>query len=195
MSGMTFHEVMTGQLAKGVTDPRKGYRTRGSSGIALRARVDIDDIAAFLADPEHHGSLIAAFEIPRWGAQHASSKGDFNLFSPAGDRASLMIYEAPILLDGVEHWLRGVKRVEVAGLWRMWPATTTLLVEVRTGKDGSGAVVASGVLRLNFSGLVASIASMRGAGGIWPFRHFAVVRYLTFFARALVSTYILRRRP
>ncbi|NMN98153.1 hypothetical protein [Antrihabitans stalactiti] len=195
MSGMTFHEVMTGQLAKGVTDPRKGYRTRGSSGIALRARIDIDDIAAFLTDTHHRGNLNAAFEIPRWGAQHATSKGDFNLFSPAGDRASLMIYEAPILLDGVEHWLRGVKRVEIAGPWRMWPATTTLLVEVRTAKGGAGVVVASGILRLNVLGLVASIATMRGTGVVWPLRHFAVVRYLTFFAWALVCTYILRRRP
>jgi hypothetical protein len=215
MSGLTFREVMTGQLSLREPDPRKGYRKPGSVGIAFRARVEIADIAAFLADPQHPGVLITNVEVPRWGAQLPDATGRFALFAPVAaqpgcesfrspgtpkrltaddrSRGTQMIYETPVLINGEPHRLCGVKELRIAGPWRLWPATTTLFVEVRQGADGVGAVVGSGILRLSLSGFVAMLATMRGTGG--PLRQVAVVRFMVFFVRGLVATYLLRRLP
>ena len=195
MRGLTFHEVMTGQLSLRAPDPRKGYRQPGSVGIAFRAKIEIANIETFLTDPQHRGALTSNVEVPRWGAQSTDSEGLFGLFVPAEPSMTHMIYQSPIMINGLPHRLCGVKELRVAGPWRLWPATTTLLVEVRQGADGAGAPVGSGILRLSLTGFVSMIATMRGTGGRWPLRHMAVVQFMIFFVRGLVATYLLGRRP
>ncbi len=194
MTGVEFREVMTGQVTFGAVDPWAGYRASASAGVILEARVTIDNITEFIADPHHPGVLTVDFVAPRWGEQIAGGTGQFGLFVPSDqDRTRHMVYELPVVIDGRRYWLRGVKHVTVSGIWRMWSATTTLLATVHAGADNTGPVVGAGVLRLDLPGLLSMLGTMSGANGRWPSRVWAVTRFLAFFAGGLFSTYVLRR--
>lgn len=196
MSGVTFREVMTGQLTLGTADPRAGYQNPNSVGFVVDATIDIPDLTAFLDDPNHRGGLFADVEVPRWGEQFGSRVGGaFGLFTPTEHaRTTHMVYELPVTIDGRPHWIVGVKQIRVEAIWRLWPATTTLYTTVHEGRDSSGAVVGAGIVRLNLSGVLAMLATMRGTRARWPVRGWNVLRFLTFFTTGLVSTYLLRRR-
>lgn len=195
MTGVAFDEVMAGQVTMGEKDPWTGYLGEGTVGMVLRATVEIDDIAAFVDDPDHAARLRTTVDAPRLGERFSSHAGLFGLFVPTDEaRTTQMVYEWPVLIDGREHWVRGAKDVTVAAPWRMWPATTTLLTTVHDGSDSSGPVVAAGILRLGVPELLSMIGTMRGVG-VGPLRRsWAVLRFLSFFCGGLVSTYVLRRR-
>ncbi|KAA0017062.1 hypothetical protein [Antrihabitans cavernicola] len=184
-AGLRFREVMTGQVTMGEKDPWVGYRSPASAAVTFTARITIEDIGTFLADPDHAAALSADLDVPRLGGRIASRGGVFGVFTPTDDaRTTHIRYELPITIDDRPHWLHGVKVVTVAAPWRLWPATTTLLTFIHEGVDDSGAIVGAGVLKMGAGKLIRSVTTLRGA----------VAQYLSFFAGGLISTYLLRRR-
>lgn len=198
-AGVRFDEVMTGRLALGETDPRAGYRSPGAVGVVLRCRIRIADVDAFLDDPAHGAELLGDVDIPVLGGRFESEAGRFGLFVPSGSaRLTHMVYESRVVIDGRPHWFHGHKEIRVAGPWRLWPATTTLLVTLHDGageSEDAGPVVGAGVLRLRPTDFLSLLGSLRATGGATARRRWAARgRFTVFFAGGLVSTYLLRRR-
>jgi hypothetical protein len=193
--GVRFREEMAGQLTTGETDPIAGYRGRGTGAITMYAAIEIADVPAFIADPGHNAELTAEIDIPRLGGRFTSGVGHFGLFVPTEDaRVTNMVYELPVVIDGEDHLLRGVKPIRVAAPWRLWPATTTLLTTLHQGDSAEGKVVAAGALRLGMKELVAMVRTMEGTADWAVERWWRVAQFLGFFTGGLVSTYLLRRR-
>lgn len=160
VTGLRFDETMSGPVAIG--DGRE---------LTVRLRVEIDDMARFLDDPQHRGRVVA----------NAEDAGTVAVFAPTVDpRVYVIRYDVPVDVADRRYRLVGVKRCATAGLRQLWPATTTLHT---TLYDESGAVAATGVLRIGLGRLLRSVLSMRGA----------VCSYLRFFTGELVATYLWRR--
>jgi hypothetical protein len=193
--GVTFREVMSGQLTVGQSDPRAGYKQAGSSAVTMRATITIADVSAFVRDPGHCAQLCAELDLPRITGRVQSSAGHFGLFVPTSDaRTTLMRYELRFEIGGKPHLLRGVKNCTAAPLWRLWRATTTLNTTLHDLSDSDERIVAAGIMRLGPVGLLAMLKTMHGIGTRPWVRIRSTAQFLGFFIGGLVSTYLLQRR-
>jgi hypothetical protein len=193
--GVTFREVMKGQLKLGETDPSTGYRGAGTAAITMTATVTIDDVRAFVRDPVHTAVLCADLDLPKIAGPTQSAAGRFGLFVPTADaRTTQMRYELPLQVDGKPHLLRGIKTITPAGPWLLWRATTTLHATLHDVTDSDEQIVAAGILRLGPFGLLAMMRTMHGTGARPWVRTRSVAQFLGFFVGGLVSTYLLHRR-
>ena len=196
-TGIAFRETMSGDFALGATDPTTGAAQGKTAGtqLALHASIDIDDIDAFLADPQHRSGLSGHIDFPPLGMNIPASHGVFALFMP-GDEAGLrwMVYELGFQHEGKDYYLAGKKEVRVASPFSMWPATTTLYSKLHEGRDASGPVVGAGVLSLGVSALMSLASTFHASNAPTMGKNLgAVGKFVGFFTKSLVSTYIMRR--
>lgn len=195
--GVQFRETMTGRLTFGETDPKKGFASPAAMPAALHATIDIDDIRAFILDPDHIGVIAGHLELHRRGGWLPATRGVIGLFTPARDdpRLSYMIYAIGVMIDGRRYWFNGRKHVRIGGPWKLWGATTTLYVTLHEGEDESGPIVAAGILSLGVPALLRLVGAFRTVGCEGLRRKLgAVFAFFGFFARQLVRHYIIRRR-
>jgi len=165
--GLRFDETMTGAVMRGETDYREGEMKGRMAGeiLAMHATVTIDDMQAFIADPEHVGHLQGTIDYPPFGTAIPCDTGRFNLFSPTDDpRLKLMIYELGFSHQGKDYYLAGRKEVRDDPGFDLWIDTTTLFTRLHAGRDNQGAVVAAGVLSLGMGDLTRLVASMQILG-------------------------------
>lgn len=197
--GLRFGEVMTGMITMGSTDPVEGYHNEAAVGFRLDATVTLSNLPAFLKDPNHQGRWHAAGSIPVLGGKvQSTGDGDFALFRRAilaekGVRE--MAYDSTILVGGQLYLMRGRKYIEPSPPWRVWPATTTLYVELFPVSGGTGQPIAAGMLRLTLWAFIRQLLSMRITGDFGIFdrcRH--RLSFYRFFVSSLVNTYIKGRR-
>jgi hypothetical protein len=198
--GLRFREVMTGMIAKGVTQPSDGYADPAAVAMTLRASVTIDNLVSFLRDPNHRGTWEADGDIPVWhGRITPATAGDFRLFRRTfGDNRKAvrqMVYDTEIMIGGQKYFLQGRKVIEPAPWWRVWPATTTLYVKIFEAGDSPAEPVAAGILRLSPVEFIRQLTTMRIIG---KFGFADKLRYLgmfmRFFTGSLVRTYVFWRR-
>lgn len=194
--GVGFRETMAGAFQLGVSDP---CAAAGSgTPLAMYATIHIEDIAAFVADPEHKAGLTGHVDFQPWGRAIPSQSGVFGLFSPSDDPAlTYMVYELGLRHKGQDYYLAGKKHVRLGPPWRLWGETTTLYTQLHRGTAASGEVVGAGVLRLGVPDLLRLLRTVHatnastaggGAGAVW--------RFFKFFLSELVRTYLLRKpRP
>ena len=71
------------------------------------------------------------------------------------------MYELGFDLDGKSYYLAGHKEVQDDPGFDLWRDTTTLYARLHEGRDASGPIVGSGVLRLSPSELMRLMASLR----------------------------------
>jgi hypothetical protein len=197
--GLHFSEVMTGMITMGCTDPVKGYRDDAAIAMQLHAAVTIPNLPAFLKDPNHQGRWRASGSIPvLGGAISGGDDGDFGLFRRAiraekGVRE--LVYDTEISVGGPKYKMRGRKFVEPSPPWRVWPATTTLYVQLFPVSGETDKPIAAGVLRLSLWAFIRQLLWMRVTGDFWlidKFRHLSL--FYRFFVSSLVNTYIKGRR-
>jgi hypothetical protein len=197
--GLRFGEVMTGMITMGSMDPVEGYHNEAAIGFRLDATVTVPNLPAFLKDPNHKGRWHAAGSIPVLGGQvESTGDGDFALFRRAiraekGVRE--MVYDSAISVGGQMYRMRGRKYIEPSPPWRVWPATTTLYVQLFPLRGGTGEPIGAGVLRLTLSAFIRQLLSMRVTGDFGFFdrcRH--RLSFYRFFVTAPVNTYIKGRR-
>jgi hypothetical protein len=197
--GLCFGEVMTGMITIGSTEPVEGYHNEAAIGFRLDATVTVPNLPAFLKDPNHKGRWHAAGSIPVLGGRvESTGDGDFALFRRAilaekGVRE--MVYDSAISVGGQMYLMRGRKYIEPSPPWRVWPATTTLYVQLFPLRGATGRPVGAGVLRLTLSAFIRQLLSMRVTGDFGLFdrcRH--RLAFYRFFVTSLVNTYLKGRR-
>jgi hypothetical protein len=124
--------------------------------------------------------------------------GDFGLFRRAirnGKGVRELVYDTRFSIDGQQYRMRGRKYVEPSLPWRLWPATTTLHVQLFPLSGGMGEPVAAGVLRITLWGFVRQLLSMKVLGDFGLFDRFIQkLSFYRFFVKSLVNTYIKGRR-
>ncbi len=197
--GLRFSEVMTGMITMGITDPVDGYKNDAAIAMRLHATVTLPNLPAFIKDPNHKGQWLAAGSIPVLGGDVIDmGDGDFGLFRRAiraGNGVRELVYDTTISVGGQQYKMRGRKYVEPSPPWRVWPATTTLYVQLFRAGDEPGEPAAAGVLRLTLWAFLRQLLSMEVIGDFSVFdRWLHKLSFYRFFVRSLVNTYIKGRR-
>jgi cholesterol oxidase len=177
MPGLSFNEVMSGSVAGAIT---------------LRAAIAVDDIDAFLADPNHRGDLTAVIDWLPFGTGMTGA-GVFELFKPTADpKLKLMVYACRFEHQGSSYYFDGAKRVRSHSIFHLWSDTTTLYTNIHVGADASGEIVASGALTLGLPQLAKMILTFKthpaGSSGFKTLMAFG-----GFFLAQLWDSYV--RRP
>lgn len=195
-SGVTFRETMAGPFRLGLVDPKAV--PDGAPELAMHAVVEIDDIEAFRADPQHKARLSGTIDYPPLGTGLVAPSGVFGLFSPSHDpKLAYMVYELAFEHAGKPHYLAGKKHVLVGAPWKLWGETTTLYTTLHEGRDASGRVIGAGTLSLGVGALLRLLTTVGGtpaapARSLWQ-RIGAIASFFTFFSGELVRTYVLQR--
>lgn len=197
--GLRFSEVMSGMITLGVTDPVAGYNNDAAIAMRLHAVVTLPNLPAFIKDPTHKGQWSAAGSIPVLGGDiTAVGDGDFGLFRRAiraGKGVRELVYDTVIVVGDQHFTVRGRKYVEPAPPWRLWPATTTLYVQLFAASGESGDPVAAGVLRLTLGSFLRQLTTMRVIGDFGLLdRCIQKMSFYRFFVSSLANTYLKGRR-
>jgi len=187
-AGLSFRETMAGGFTLGVTDPQDPRAGASAAApLAMHATIHIDDIAAFVADPQHRAELTGHIDFAPFGSALPAESGVFGLFAPSADPAlTYMVYELGFRHAGKSYYLAGKKHVRIGAPWRLWRETTTLYTTLHEGTDANGPVVGAGMLRLLATvHATNALTAKRAAGAVW--------RFFRFFTTELLRTYVLRR--
>jgi hypothetical protein len=197
--GISFHETMQGGFDLGPTDPAAGERQgqRAGSRMAMHAAIAIDDLAAFIADPNHLGALRGTLDLTPFGDGIPATKGVFNLFNPTSDpKLKLMVYELGFEHAGQSFYLAGRKEVREDPITDLWKATTTLYSQLHEGADKNGPVVGAGILSLGITDLLALVKTVKVTGTTSPAEKAeALGRFGSFFLGELWDTYVKHVLP
>lgn len=184
-AGITFQESMHGGFALGAQTPAEG--AAAGTRLGLHTSVDIDDLARFVADPQHPGALSGTVDFQPIGLGIPAPTGVFQLFSPGpGTEDRRMVYELAFEADGKPYYLAGEKRVHNDPGLDLWSDTTTLYTRLHAGHDRDGPVAGAGILKLGVPQLLALLASLRPTGDGDPA---TVVAFGRFFFGELWDLY------
>jgi|SRR6478609_4563009 hypothetical protein len=197
--GLRFSEVMTGMITMGIKDPVEGYQNDAAIAMQLHATVTLPNLPGFIKDPNHTGEWRASGSIPVLGGDLIGrGNGEFGLFRRAirnGKGVREMVYDTEFSVDGKRYKMRGRKIVEPSPPWRVWPATTTLYIQLFASGAGTGEPVAAGALRITLRGFIRQLLTMRVIGDFgWFDRCSQKLAFYRFFVTSLVNTYIKGRR-
>jgi predicted acylesterase/phospholipase RssA len=195
--GISFRETMSGAFALGETDPQAGAAKGVADGtrLSMHASIAIQDIHAFVADPQHRGGINGHIDFPAFGENIPAYGGVFQLFSPSGEaKLKWMVYELAFKHQGKPYYLAGKKNVRAESIFRMWADTTTLFTQLHAGVDSSGPVVGAGVLTLGVGDLIKLMSTFHATGtDSSSARLRAVASFVGFFLKELWRSYILKR--
>lgn len=183
--GIEFKETMSGPFALGVEDPEAGARQGRRDGVvlAIHNRIAIDDVAAFIDDPEHSATLDATLDLAPFGRRIPTDTGVFQLFVPQDPDTRLMIYRFGFRHGGESYYFHGTKFMHIgASPARVWRESTHLYSTLHRGDDRSAPVIGAGVLSIGPGRVLAMAGSMRVRGARSPIEH---ARTLAQFNRFL----------
>ncbi len=133
-----FSEVMSGFVSAEAATFEDGHRDgeRAGNRLALHVTVRIPDLAAFLAEPEHAGTLAGHVDCELLGGTCPVESGIFRLLPDTADRnRKVMYYEVVCTTpDGHAFTFVGNKQVQHRAPFDLWHDTTTLYVNVYRGR-------------------------------------------------------------
>jgi cholesterol oxidase len=129
--------------------------------------VTVDDVPAFLADPDHEARVDGWLDLPAHGGRRPLLDGRLALFpvdDPGTGTDRTMEYRLG-LTDGAgrELVLLGRKRLTAGAPSGLWRETTTLPFRLSPPDDGHG-TAATGTLRLRPLDFARQLASFRASG-------------------------------
>ncbi|MCY3857599.1 MAG: patatin-like phospholipase family protein [Gammaproteobacteria bacterium] len=192
--GVSFREKMKGFIFYREMDSRFSTNSEVAIPIILNATINIRDLQQFCEHSDHRGEMVAHLECPRLGGLLPATKTDFQLFSPTHDANVVeMVYESGFWHEGQHYFFSGRKSLTKSTPFRLWRDTTTLFVNLHKGNDRSDPVIATGVLKLSFVGLLSLLATLhcRDARGI-RLRVSALLKFGLFFISNLWMQYGIR---
>ncbi len=189
-TSLSFEEEMAGFVVLGATDPLSVDGAQGAR-LSFQLTIRVDDVDAFLAEPEHLARADGWVEAACCGGRRPVERGWFNLFTPGGSPGDrVMRYQLWFTDgDGQPRTLSGWKDVRDGPVTRMWPDTSTLYTRLLRGHvppDGDGVVDAAGTLHIQPMDLAATLGSFRADG---PRPVAALARFGTFFVGQLWDVY------
>jgi len=192
-TGITFRETMAGGFALGTGDPETGAKSKDQ--LAMHATIQIHDIDAFIADPQHKAQLGGSIDFAPLGLGLQADRGVFGLFSPSGDPAlTYMVYELGFALAGKRWYLAGKKHVKLGSPLRLWGETTTLFTTLHQGADASAPVAGAGVLSLGVVDLLKLLGTLEATDSdSFLESASAKAKFFGFFSQELTRTYVLRQ--
>ncbi|MDY7231815.1 patatin-like phospholipase family protein [Hyalangium rubrum] len=187
---LTFRETMSGPLALGEQDPLSGAGKGRHTPFTFHATISVDDMEAFIRDPEHAARLVAHISYPPLGDFLPVKRGSFNLFKAGDDpNTRLMTYGMAFEHQGREYYLSGTKTIRDEKGPDLWHDTTRLYCRLHEGTDERGPVVGAGILKLGMGDLLKLVSSMRssreGTEGLK-----AVAQFGQFFLGTLWDVYM-----
>jgi cholesterol oxidase len=170
---LSFTEEMRGEVT--------GPEAKGP--ISFRLTIVVEDMASFLADPEHEAAAFGAVRCEALGGDRPVVDGRFKLMTCAPGGQKRMRYMLPFAgHDGEPLLLAGVKYL-VPG-HDLWTDTTTLYTRILGAGEGAlRQVVASGVMRLGSADLMKQLGTFRSG------RTAALLDFGQFFTGALWEVY------
>jgi cholesterol oxidase len=196
--GLAFRETMSGWFALDATDPAAGARDGRARRTALRMRANIriPNLAAFVNDRGHLGTISGSIDFPPLGRDLVAPQGEFRLFAPpaGGDAGKRMVYVLEFTHQGEPHRLAGEKVVNGGRPLLMWPETTTLYTRLERGSGARKKVVGAGVLHISVGGMLSMLFTLRATGPTAAARFAALVRFGGFFGAELWDSYVAPRR-
>jgi predicted acylesterase/phospholipase RssA len=200
---LAFDEVMWGWISPGrTTEWKEAFESGEQAGRALRVEltIAIDDLARFVAEPEHQASARGWVECAHLGGRFAVQEGRFNLFvdlggDPARRRMLYRLFFAGP--DGMPLTLAGEKVIRDDPGFDLWADTTTLYTRVFRGHvepDGEpGAeVVATGILLVHLTDFLHQLTTFRARGASGREEARALVEFGRFFLGRLWDVYLRR---
>lgn len=189
LPSLAFRETMSGAFSLGETEPTAGAGKGRSTPFTFHATISVDDMEAFIQNPEHAARLVAHISFPPFGKDIPTKRGSFNLFKASDDpKARLMTYGMAFEHQGREYYLAGTKTIRDDRGADLWHDTTRLYCRLHEGGDERGAVVGAGVLKLTLGELIKLVSSMRSSLEGSEGRQ-AVLRFGQFFLGTLWDVY------
>ena len=192
-AGVTFTERMAGEIAVGAA-LRLPF--------AITATIQVADIARFVADPQHTGSIVGTVSSSALSPLPLDiSDGVFNLLTADPDNPRTRRFEYVMRLnarDGRTYAFHGQKIVHIdhAGA-DLFADTTTLYIRA-VELSGNSAVSApyEGVLTIAAADFLRQLRTIRGVGGRTPTERVeAVAAFARLFAGALGDVYATSIMP
>jgi hypothetical protein len=162
MSGLTFHETMSGLVALAETDPEAGAASPAAAELAIHCEITIDASTASLDDPEHRARWPEPSTTRRSVAGSLSPTASSTYSRPGSGK--IMEYRLGFDHGGTAYYLVGKKHVHDVPA-STWKDTTTLFTVVREGSDEAARSSGAGVLSLGVEALARMMSTMRPHGG------------------------------
>jgi cholesterol oxidase len=190
--GFSFREMMSGGFAMGETDTAMGAQKGKATVLTMHGAITIDDLDAFIADPNHLGVLDVTMDWTPFGKGLPAPGGVFNLFSPSGNpQLKLMVYEWGVEHNGEQYYFAGHKNVQVHPIIDLWKDTTTLYTQLHKGVDKTGPVVGAGIISLGAVELMQMVGTFKAlnAKSLEDSAH-ATAEFGRFFLGELWDTYV-----
>lgn len=197
LAGLLFEETMRGHFSLGSQAPERGERLGHTEGteLALHAKIQIDDMGAFLADDRHHGRLGGVVDFAPLGLGLVILEGDFQLFSQGPGAGRQMVYDAVLELEERRLFLHGVKRVHDDPGPDLWRDTTTLYTTLHEGESATADILGAGILHLGVAELMAMLKTLTptGQGDLRTVADFG--RFFFGELWHLYAPWVIRREP
>jgi cholesterol oxidase len=194
-SSVRFTEEMLGHVTFGELDYARGAKPDrdGSTPFKFHLTIEVEDIAAFSADPLRPATAVGWVQSDALGGRLGVERGWFNLFVDVEPGVKHMLYRL-WFSDGVGHpvTMIGHKVVKDDAGFDIWKDTTTLFTRVLQGHvpeggDAGATVLASGVIIIRARDFAKQLTTFRGGLG-------AMVKFGVIFVQQLAEAYVFKGR-
>jgi len=199
MPGIRFSEKLTGFFLEDTDDPGRGYEVGKKRGNKIEVRVKaimIDDLDAFINDPNHQARLECVIDYGDLGKDLPTTNGVWNLFKldPGTDTRKL-IYTFQFSSKGGQPYLfYGEKRVHKDASFIMMPKDikedlTTLFTVIYHG-DTKERPAGAGILKFKINKILELFSSLEVTGAANESeKKETIAKFIKFVNRELEATY------
>jgi cholesterol oxidase len=190
-TSLSFAEEMAGFVLPGAADPMSIEDSPEAGPLSFGLTIHVDDVAAFLAEPEHSARAQGWVQAPCCARRHPVERGWFNLFTtgqtPGGREIRYRLWYTDA--DGQARTLAGWKDVHDGPITRLWRDTSTLYAHLLAGHvppDDAAVADAAARLRIRPLNFAATLGSFRTEG---PHGAAALAGFGRFFIGQLWDVY------
>jgi predicted acylesterase/phospholipase RssA len=193
---LQFTEEMSGFVGAGATQYADGEARGKANNQRLLAHftIDVADVDAFIANPQHEASLSGWIESPIVGGRAVVEKGTFNLLvtNQAPERKEMKYRVLCRRANGTRFTLSGFKMVESNR--DVWTATTTLMTslyegELPAGGENAAVIIGRGIIRIGLVDFLQQMTTFRVEGPSLAARTQAMTRFGGLFLGKLWDVY------
>jgi cholesterol oxidase len=189
---------MKGFVSASSTTFADGYAAGREAGneLSISVAVRIPDLALFLDDPEHAGTLSGKIECPLLGGTCPVQSGVFKLLPDTADRDRKVMYYQLYATTPQQEPLTfiGIKQVQHTAPFDLWRGTTTLYVNIYRGqvdpdKTAQADLWITGIIRIGVRTFAGVLGSMRAIAADGRSSLAGLARFGRFFAGRLWDVY------